>query len=190
MASHTRSLAQGVFELSAQSIIERRQLEFDFAGRYSNDPGRRTTSPQRLLHYRDHWHLDAWDEQKQELRTFALDGMRNVTIAEQSARDVPEDELDEALTLGYGLFAGPVQGHAKLVFSGECAKWVSEESWHPDQQGRFREDGTYELVLPYSDPRELLGEILRHGPHVRVEAPEALLVLVRDSLRESLCRYG
>ena len=190
LASHTRSLAEGVFELSAQSIIERRQLEFDFAGRYSNDQNRRTTSPQRLVHYRDHWHLDAWDEQKQELRTFALDGMRDVTITEQPARDVPDDQLDEALTRGYGLFAGPVQGHAKLVFSGERAEWVSQESWHPDQQGRFREDGTYELILPYSDPRELLGEILRHGPHVQVEAPEALVILVRDSLRESLCRYG
>lgn len=42
------------------------------------------------------------------------------------------------------------------------------------------------MVLPYSDPRELLGEILRHGPHVRVEAPEELIELVRDNLSRAL----
>ena len=38
-------------------------------------------------------------------------------------------------------------------------------------------------MLPYSDPRELLGEILRHGLHVRVEAPEELIELVRDTVK-------
>ena len=189
LASHARKLADGIFELAAQSLIERRQLEFDYASRSNESEARRSTSPQRLVHYKDHWYLDAWDEQKEDLRTFALDRMREGRVMEVNARDIQESELDEALTHGYGLFAGPVVDHAKLVFSKERAGWVAEENWHPNQTGKFRKDGTYELVLPYSDPRELLGEILRHGPHVRVEAPEELVELVRDCLATALQPY-
>ena len=189
LASHARKLADGVFELAAQSLIERHQLEFTYAGRSDESESRRSTSPQRLVHYKDHWYLDAWDEHKEGLRTFALDRMREVRVMEINARDIREHELDEALTHGYGLFAGPVVGHAKLVFSEERAGWVSEENWHPDQVGRFRKDGTYELVVPYSAPSELLGEILRHGPHVRVDAPEALVQIVRESLADASKLY-
>ena len=38
----------------------------------------------------------------------------------------------------------------------------------PGQEGSFRPDGRYELTVPYSDERELVGEILRHGPDVEV----------------------
>ncbi len=131
-----------------------------------------------------------WDEQKEALRTFALDRMRAPRIAKAAARNMDVDELDASLTVGYGLFAGPVEDLARLVFEQPLGEWVSKEIWHPDQQGRLREDGRYELTLPYSDGRELLGEILRHGGQVRVEAPESLVALVRDSLRATLSLYA
>jgi hypothetical protein len=34
----------------------------------------------------------------------------------------------------------------------------ADEQWHPQQAGRFLEDGRYELKVPYSDPRELISK--------------------------------
>ncbi len=190
LASHVREIPAGIFQATAQALIERRRLAFTYTGRADNHTSERETSPQRLVYYKDHWYLDAWDEQKEALRTFALDRMRTPRIAKAAARNMDVDELDASLTVGYGLFAGPVEDLARLVFEQPLGEWVSKEIWHPDQQGRLREDGRYELTLPYSDGRELLGEILRHGGQVRVEAPESLVALVRDSLRATLSLYA
>ena len=189
LASHVRTVPSETFEAAAQALIERRQLQFDYRNRGDGVQAFRTTSPQRLVYYKDHWYLDAWDERKGALRTFALDRMRHVTVEDETARDVGTEALDQTLTPGYGLFAGAPQAHAKLTFTEERAEWVSEETWHPDQRGRFLDDGSYELVVPYSDSRELLGEILRHGQHVRVESPDSLVREVRQALSLALKTY-
>lgn len=189
LASHTRAVPSKTFEVVAQALIERRRLRFHYRNRGDGAASTRVTSPQRLVYYKDHWYLDAWDEKKDALRIYALDRMRDVVVGRDSARDVDSKRLDQALMPGYGLFAGEARAHAKLIFSKECAEWVSEETWHPNQQGRFLDDGRYELILPYSDSRELLGEILRHGQHVRVASPESLVREVRNALALALKAY-
>jgi predicted DNA-binding transcriptional regulator YafY len=61
--------------------------------------------------------------------------------------------------------------------------------WHPQQQGRHLEDGSYELTILYRDSRELVMDILRHGPNVRVIEPQSLIDEVQNQLKEALERY-
>jgi predicted DNA-binding transcriptional regulator YafY len=61
--------------------------------------------------------------------------------------------------------------------------------WHPEQQGTWLEDGSYELRIPYSDPRELVMDILRHGPQVWVIEPQSLVEEVKSQLSGALQRY-
>ena len=67
--------------------------------------------------------------------------------------------------------------------------WVADEQWHPRQAGRFLEDGRYELEVPYSDPRELVMDILKHGAEVEVIAPEELRREVAECLRQGAAKY-
>jgi proteasome accessory factor C len=62
--------------------------------------------------------------------------------------------------------------------------------WHPEQQGSRLEDGSYELRIPYRDSRELVMDILKHGPHVIVIEPPSLVDEVKSQLREALRRYS
>lgn len=189
LRAHARTVPEGLFVPVASALIERRQLAFAYAGRAAGTVTRRTASPQRLVYYRDQWYLDCWDEGKDALRTFSIDRMGDVEILDRAARDVGDDELDAALTGGYGLFSVPARQKARLVFTPERARWVADERWHADQVGRFREDGFYELVVPYSDPRELVGEILRHGAGVVVVEPESLAESVKEQLEAALVEY-
>jgi proteasome accessory factor C len=36
----------------------------------------RVVSPQRIVYYRDNWHLDAWYHSKDGLRSFVLDAVQ------------------------------------------------------------------------------------------------------------------
>ena len=75
------------------------------------------------------------------------------------------------------------------MFEADAAQWVTGEEWHPRQKGRWLDDGRYELQVPYSDPTELVMDILRHGDNVRVAGDAALAALVRDRLAKALAAY-
>lgn len=189
LRAHGRALSNAQFIPVATAVVERRRLSFGYDARTTGLATQREVSPQRLVYYRDQWYADGWDETKDALRTFALDRMRHVEILDKPARDVPDAQLDAALTAGYGVFAGDAPHRARLLFSADRARWVADEAWHPDQVGRFCEDGRYELVVPYSDARELVGEILRHGPEVVVLDPPELAQEVRQRHKRAAERY-
>ena len=71
----------------------------------------------------------------------------------------------------------------------QAARWVADEQWHPQQQGSVLSDGSYELRIPYSDPRELIMDILKYGPDVEVIAPSNLCELVLGKLKVALRNY-
>ncbi len=102
---------------------------------------------------------------------------------------MPDAELDAHFASAFGIFGGKADKQAVLVFSAERARWVADEKWHPEQKGRYLDDGRYELRVPYKDARELCMEIMKHGPHVEVVQPLGLREEVRDQLRQSLCQY-
>ena len=190
LAAHARRVTNRQLTPVIGALIARRQLAFTYDGRATSKAEERRASPQRLVHYRDQWYADCYDENKHALRTFAVDRMANSRPLADAARDIPDAQLDAELTGGYGIFAGAPRHEAHLVFTAQRAQWVADEVWHPDQVGTFREDGSYELAIPYADPRELLGEILRYGPDVQVVAPSSLVALVRERLAKAAAQYG
>src|SRR3989304_1873001 len=108
------------------------------------------------------------------LRSFAVDRVRKAGELADAADTVPEAQLDAHFASSYGIFAGRADKTAVLRFSPERARWVADERWHPEQAGQYLTDGRYELRIPYRDSRELVMDILRHGPEGEVVAPESL----------------
>lgn len=177
------------FEGVVAATLQRKQLAFHYHSRGSDQHTDRTVSPQRVVHYREAWYLDAWDPSKEELRIFSIDRISEPTILAEAARDIPDETLDRHYASAFGIFGGAADSVAVLHFSAERARWVADEQWHPNKEARFLPDGTYELKIPYRDPRELVMEILRHGAHVRVISPPRLREEVRASLAQALAQY-
>ena len=177
------------FQVAASATLQRRKLWFEYHSRGSNRQSERTVSPQRLTHYREVWYLDAWDEESNELRTFSLDRLRRAKVLEDTALDLPDADLDNHYASAYGIFGGKADKVAVLRFSAERARWVADEKWHPEQQGKNLPDGRYELRIPYRDARELVMDIMRHGSHVEVIEPAALREEVRQQLETAARQY-
>jgi predicted DNA-binding transcriptional regulator YafY len=57
------------------------------------------------------------------------------------------------------------------------------------QESKTEADGSYVLSFPYSDDRELLGDIMRFGADVQVLAPAALRSKVQKSFLEAAAKY-
>jgi predicted DNA-binding transcriptional regulator YafY len=184
-----RQLALPHFESVANALLARTRLQITYRARGRNEVTEREISPQRLVHYRENWYLDAWCHLRDDIRSFSVDAIEKAAPVERRAKVVPDRDLDEVLAAGYGIFSGRRTTWAKLRFTAERARWVSVEQWHPQQKGRFEADGSYLLEVPYSDPRELVMDVLRYGPDVEVLAPDALRGAVREQLAQALAQY-
>jgi predicted DNA-binding transcriptional regulator YafY len=171
------------------AVLQRKRLQIEHYNRSTNQISQREISPQRLNHYQENWYLDAWCHLRKDIRRFSLDSLRAVRITAEPALDIPNAELCITLDSGYGIFSGHELQWAELIFFNERARWVSQETWHAEQQGKFDEAGRYHLKVPYSDPRELAMDILRHMPEVCVVAPPALRQLIQEQLKKGLALF-
>lgn len=183
-----RQVSLDHFAALGSALLRRKRLLVSYYAKSSDETSEREISPQRLVHYRENWYLDAWCHRREGLRSFALDGIRGAEILENHARDIPEKTLDAMLGAGYGIFSGHRLNWAKLRFSPERSRWVALEQWHPRQRGKLMRDGRYLLEIPYADDRELVMDILRHVPEVEVLAPDSLRAKVVEKLRAGLER--
>ena len=172
------------FQQVASALLQRQQLDMIYYTRSNGGQTSRTVSPQRLTHYRDNWYLDAWCHKREALRSFALECIKKAAPIELAARDIAEAKLDEHFASSYGIFAGKANHIAVLHFTAERARWVADEQWHPQQQGKFLPDGRYELRIPYANETELIMDILKHGAAVEVIAPESLRQSIVKKLHE------
>ena len=177
------------FKTVASATLQRRKLWMEYHARSTDEHSERTVSPQRIVHYREAWYLDAWDERRDALRSFSIDRIRHATVLDEPAIDVPEADLDAHYASAYGIFGGKADKVAVLRFTPESARWVADEQWHPEQKGTWLADGSYELVIPYRESRELVMDVMRHGADAVVVAPEELLEEVAEELRRAAGQY-
>lgn len=178
------------FNTVASATLQRRRLWIEYHARSTDALSERTISPQRITHYRESWYLDAWDEERNALRSFSVDRITRAKVLDAPAFDVPDAELDEHYASAYGIFGGKADKVAILRFTREGARWVADEKWHPQQEAKWLPDGRYELRIPYREPRELVMDIMRQGRNVEVIAPEELRQQVREALQQAISQYS
>lgn len=183
-----RPVDMEVFRKAASATVERRRIKVLYHGRERDAVTERWLSPQRLVHYRSNWYLDAWCHLRRGLRSFSLDRM-HIVVTQGAAKEIDEGRLDRYYATAYGIFAGNPKHTAVLRFTSEAARWVADEQWHPKQESKVLKDGGIELRIPYSDPRELIMDILKYGPEVDVLAPKTLRREVAARLARAAARY-
>lgn len=174
----------------AAAVLEGRVLDLAYHGRRRDRETRRRVHCARLVHYRANWYLLAWCEQARGLRLFALERIRSTDNPGLAADvRVHARELNSFVGASFGIFSGEAQHWAKIRFTPEMARWVAEENWHSDQLGYWVDDGRFELQVPYSDPTELLMEVLKYGAEAEVIGPPELRERVRKRLEQALRQY-
>ncbi|WP_407352948.1 helix-turn-helix transcriptional regulator [Luteimonas sp. R10] len=186
---HSRRMDEQAFRFVCSAVLERKQLSFEYRARSTDERTRRTVSPQRVTHYRGNWYLDAWDHDRDGLRSFSVDRISGARVLDAVARDIDEAELDRHLAGSYGIFSGEPKGWATILFNARAARWVADEHWHSQQQGRYLPDGSYELKVPYSAARELLMDVLHYGADATIVEPPSLREQARSLLALALSNY-
>jgi proteasome accessory factor B len=102
--------------------------------------------PYRLQYVQGGLYLVGLDHGKQELRTFAVERIREVKLTRKRFDPLPAARLEELQASAFQL----IQGEPKLVrvwFSAAQAPYVRERMWHPSQEIAEQADGSVILSL-------------------------------------------
>lgn len=183
-----RPVDESIFRVVSTAVVQRKRLEITYFSRSRGEILTRQVSPQRLIWYSSNWYLDAWCHLREDFRSFSLDAIRGAKLLAEKADEYSQEVLDARLGAGYGIFAGPPDKTAVLRFRLPASRWIEREEWHPKQRLTPLAGSEVLLEVPYSDPRELIQDILRYVPDVVVEAPESLRALIMQQLEAGLAR--
>lgn len=189
MPVYQRRLERAVFAAVCRALLHGRVLDIRYHARGDDKTETRRIHPQKLVQYQINWYLVAFCELRKELRTFSMDRISIMGIPDLPADILDPRKIKEHTESGFGIFAGKAENTAFLRFYQPNARWVKDEIWHKNQMTRWDGD-TLILSLPYNSATELVREILRHGPGVKVEGPESLKMEVVAALKKSLENYG
>ena len=183
LAIAQRHFNNHIFRHIATATLQRKQLIIEYEGRQQTGKTSRTVSPQRLVHYRYNWYLDAWCHLRNEFRTFAVERITHAGATGKKARQFTEEELNDYFASAFGIFSGKATHTAVLRFTPQRARWVAEEQWHPQQESKWLENGYFELRIPYGNPTELIMDILKYGTDVEVIKPAKLRHSVKRTIQ-------
>jgi predicted DNA-binding transcriptional regulator YafY len=98
----------------------------------------REVSPQRLVHYRDNWYLDAWCHKRQACGQFGVDAIEIGHRQDKAAKDVADDTLERHFRERLRHLCGQRQTQRRQCLHLQRATGALglREIWHPRQEGR------------------------------------------------------
>lgn len=83
-----RQLVIKSFEGVTAATMARQRIKIWHFSRQNGKTTEREVSPQRLVHYRDNWYLDAWCHLRDDVRSFSIDAIQRVSILDTAAKEV------------------------------------------------------------------------------------------------------
>ncbi|MDO5576629.1 MAG: WYL domain-containing transcriptional regulator [Fibrobacter sp.] len=184
-----RKTDNDVFRKIADAVLNRKKVKIFYQKPTEKYPQERVISPQVIIRYKDNWYLDAWCHKSDGLRSFTLNRIHKIEILDQSAIDLNDSDLEKFFSKSYGIFNGPAENIAEILFTGIAAKMVSEEIWHQDQTGEWNGEESYLLKIPYGNSKELVMDILRWGINAEVLNPPQLRVEISDIIEKMIKKY-
>ena len=123
-----------------------------------------------------------------EIRTFAVERIKKVSVQESTFEQVAELDADPFKD-SLGVHRGGATCKVRLRFHPQIAPLVKERTWHASQTFTDRSDGSLVLTLEVTDDYALRNWILSFGRFVKVLAPSALVRWTEEELEAATLQY-
>ncbi len=183
------------FDRIAKSVLESRELQFEYRKLTGDAPAKRRLQPYHLAEIDGGWYLIGHDLDRNALRTFAVQRMRAVHLTAKRFQRSRDFRLEDHFAGSFGVWAGEDRGTAsfpvKIRFRGFAARVVAERRWHPSQEITLLEpDGSFiELTMTLSALPDLARWVMGFGGQAEAIEPPELRKMVASELKRAASQY-
>jgi proteasome accessory factor C len=176
-----------VARVASEAINRRRLLRLDYYKPNEDEFSTRVVEPYALVNGREGWYVASFDPERDDVRHFRLDRIRQAEVTETPYE--PRPEVNPAAELDGWLRTGEVQASriARVWVSPERARWAREQR----RVAQELSDGSVIVELPFKGTDFLVRDVLAEAGDAAVlepiEAREAVLAAV-ERLRAAAVR--
>lgn len=167
------------------AIDEREQVEIDHRGQ-DGVYGKRQIDPYRLFHSDGFWYVIGYCHLREDIRTFALDKIRSVTLLRRYFAIRNSFNFDSYMANCWKKYYLGEPEAVTIRFSPEAAKDIKRKKWHPSQEIKANQDGSIDFTVTISGYDEIMKWILSWGGNARVIFP----VELREKIKKEATRIA
>jgi len=180
--------ASAIVGRALDATLHLRQARIVYHSKSSDRTKEYLVHPYKLAYANGASYLLAYVPDYGEVRTFAIDRIREMSLLEE--RFTPIEELpDTAFPHSLGVHSGPPE-RIEIEFQPTVADYVRSRVWHASQTIQEDESGALRMTLDVCLDRALQSWILSFGPFARVAAPESLVRAIAEQFEEARQRYA
>ena len=152
----------------SRAIVKRRMIELDYYKENEDELSLRRVEPYALTNGREGWYVACFDPERDGVRHFRLDRIKQATVTGETF--APRPEVDPAAEVDGWLRTGEVQASrsARVWVSPERARWAREARRVVEE----RSDGSVVVELSFAGVDWLVREILKEAGDAAVLEPQ------------------
>ncbi len=171
--------------------VEDRRITFiTYQSARATEPLTYDVYPYGLVFHRGGLYLVAHSQQHNEIRTFKLDRISDVSLETLTFQKPGHFDLQEYLRHSLGIYHTDAEPQRVVVrFAPEVARYVEEHRWHADQKLKRNDDGSLLVEFELGSLEEVESWVLSFGAQAIVEEPEELRERIRNAAVAMLRRY-
>lgn len=173
-----------------QAVADLRPLSLRYRQGGKAKEERIVVHPYAMVLHRDSIYCVGYHTQKEEIRTFVLDRMRDTQIAYTESFELPEGfQIDEYFQGEFGIFHSNERHDVTIDFDAQGAEYIRVRKAHPTQKLSPLPGGGVRLKMTVGNLNPLTSWVLEWGPRAKVIEPPELVDRVSAELREALSLY-
>lgn len=178
-----------VWETVSQSLRTHTQLRILHQKAGAEKPASRTVDPYHIVNYRGDWYLIGFCHLRNAILRFAISRIKKAELTNRTF-SIPDDfDFESYMGSHFGIMTDEEEYAVKIRFSADQAPYVTERTWHSQQQIAQNSDGSIVLSFPTNSLFEVKRWILSWGADAKVLEPAFLVEQVEDELRRAMELY-
>jgi predicted DNA-binding transcriptional regulator YafY len=178
-----------ILSLVQDAAVSRKTIDMVYHTMSRKKETRRRVDPYRVWFFNGTFYLIGHCHMREEVRVFALDRVKLMSVTKDSFEPPEGFSLDEFLRPSFGVFQGaPVK--VKIWFSSGVAGYIKEKIWHESQVIVTRKDGSIVFEAEVAGTEEVKFWVMGWGAHARVLEPESLTKAIQSQAEAVAALYG
>ncbi len=173
-----------------QAVADLRPLTLRYRSSGKSKEETITIHPYAMVLHRDSIYCVGYHTQKESIRTFVLDRMRDTQIHYTQHFDLPDDfVVDEYFQGELGVFKSSERHRVVVEFDVQGAEYARMRTVHPTQKLTNLPGGGVRLTMTVGNLNPVTSWVLEWGARAKVLEPPELVERVEGELREALDLY-
>ncbi len=173
-----------------QAVADLRPLRCRYRRGSESNEERITIYPYAMVLYREAIYCVGLHVQREEIRTFLLDRMRDTEVSATERFELPADfHIDDYFQGQFGIWRGTQSIKVVVDFDAKVAEYVRSRKVHSSQKLQSIAGGGVRLSMTLGNLNPVVSWALEWGPRAKVVEPPELVERVRAELDQALAQY-